>query len=73
MAAHVALQAFTRLRWPSPCTSGRSMTTIGQLIEVLYAKYERQLHDHELAAAATQRALERILSKRSRTSPYRFK
>lgn len=49
------------------------MTTIGQLIEVLYAKYERQLHDHELAAAATHRALERILSKRSRTSPYRFK
>jgi hypothetical protein len=27
------------------------MTTIGQLIEVLYAKYERQLHDHELARA----------------------
>jgi hypothetical protein len=50
------------------------MTTIGQLIEALYAKYERQLNDTDLAAIATQRALERILESRGkRTSPYRFK
>ena len=53
-------------RWSAPCTTFGSMTTIGQLIEALYAKYERQYHDHELAAAATQRALEKILRNRRR-------
>jgi hypothetical protein len=47
------------------------MTTIGQLIEQLYSKYERQFQDQELAAAATKRDLDRIL--RSRSAPYRFK
>ena len=40
------------------------MTTIGQLIEALYAKYERELHDHDLATVATHRALEKILRRR---------
>lgn len=42
------------------------MTTIGQLIEALYSKYERQYQDHDLAAIATQRELERILRTRRR-------
>lgn len=42
------------------------MTTIGQLIEALYTKYERELHDHDRATIATQRALERILRRRHR-------
>jgi len=42
-----------------------SMTTIGQLIEALFTKYERLFHDHELAAVATQRELEQILRSRS--------
>lgn len=36
-------------------------TTLGELIETLYAKFERQLHDPELAAEATQREVARIL------------
>lgn len=44
------------------------MTTIGELVEVLFTKYERQLQDHDLAAIATQRALEQILRARSRRS-----
>ena len=41
------------------------MTTIGQLFEALFTKYERLFHDHELAAVATQRAVEQILRSRS--------
>jgi hypothetical protein len=37
------------------------MTTLGHLIESLYAKYERELHDTDLAAEATQKAIEEIL------------
>jgi hypothetical protein len=29
-------------------------TTMGQLVSDLYAKYERELHDEELAAVATE-------------------
>ena len=43
-----------------------AMTTIGQLIEALYTKYERQLHDPDAAAEATKRALEGILRARRR-------
>ena len=42
------------------------MTTIGQLIEALFTKYERELHDQELAAQATKRALDDILRSRRR-------
>ena len=42
------------------------MTTIGQLIEALYTKYERELNDREAAAEATSRALEGILRARRR-------
>jgi hypothetical protein len=42
------------------------MTTIGQLIEALYTKYERELHDPEAAAAATARAIDGILRSRRR-------
>lgn len=39
------------------------MTTLGQLIESLYAKYERELHDTDRAAEATQKAVEEILDR----------
>jgi hypothetical protein len=41
------------------------MTTLGQLIESLYAKYERELHDSGLAAEATRKAVEEILEAQS--------
>jgi hypothetical protein len=42
------------------------MTTIGALIESLYTKYERELEHPDLAAAATHRAIEKILRSRRR-------
>lgn len=42
------------------------MTTIGKLVSTLFAKYERQFQDRELAAVATQVALEELLRRRSR-------
>ena len=30
------------------------MITVGQLVSDLYAKYERELHDEQLAAVATE-------------------
>lgn len=40
------------------------MTTIGQLVSILFAKYERQFHDERLAAVATQVALDELLHAR---------
>jgi hypothetical protein len=40
------------------------MTTIGQLVSILFAKYERQFHDEKLAALATQVALDELLRER---------
>lgn len=37
------------------------MTTIGDLVSVLFAKYERRFHDERLAAVATQIALDGLL------------
>ena len=42
------------------------MTTIGQLVEALFTKYERELHDQDLAAIATKRAVDGILRARRR-------
>jgi hypothetical protein len=42
------------------------MTTIGQLITTLFAKYERQFHDEKLAAIATQVAVDELLLARRR-------
>ena len=42
------------------------MTTLGQLVSTLYAKFERQYHDHELAVVATQVAIDEILSAKRR-------
>ena len=39
------------------------MTTIGDAISTLFAKYERQFHDEHLAAVATQVALAEVLRK----------
>lgn len=39
------------------------MTTIGQLITELYAKYERRYRDRELATMATQVRLSDLLHK----------
>ena len=63
--ALAGVRPFARLRWPRACTTSR-MTTIGQLIEALFTKYERELHDHEQAAVATKRALDGILRARRR-------
>lgn len=58
------------MRWP--------MTTMGQLISELFSKYERKYRDEELAALATQVALDDILrarrraAKRSRVLPARL-
>jgi hypothetical protein len=41
------------------------MTTIGQLVELLFAKFEREYHDEKLAALATQVALEGLLRRRT--------
>lgn len=37
------------------------MTTFGQLVSALFAKYERQFHDEQVAAVATQVALDELL------------
>jgi hypothetical protein len=42
------------------------MTTIGQLVSTLFANFDRQFHDEELAAVATQVALAELLSGRKR-------
>jgi len=42
------------------------MTTIGQLVSELYAKYERRYRDEELAAIATKNAVEQILQRRAK-------
>jgi hypothetical protein len=42
------------------------MTTIGQLVSTLFAKYELQFRDAKLAAVATQLALEELLRERAR-------
>lgn len=36
-------------------------TTVGQLISDLYTKYERELHDDELAAVATEIRVSELL------------
>jgi hypothetical protein len=36
-------------------------TTMGQLVSDLYAKYERELHDEELAAVATEIQVSELL------------
>lgn len=47
------------------------MTTIGQLISTLFASFDRQFHDEELAAVATQVALNELLSDRKRVQQRR--
>lgn len=44
------------------------MTTIGQLISTLFARFEQQFQDEELAAVATQLALDELLRGRMRGS-----
>ena len=39
----------------------RMTTTMGQLVSDLFARYERELHDPELAAVATQVRLAELL------------
>jgi hypothetical protein len=39
----------------------RSVTTFGQLVSALFSKYERQFHDEQVAAVATQVALDELL------------
>ena len=41
-------------------------TTMGQLISDLFARYERELHDPELAAVATQIRLAELLERAAR-------
>jgi hypothetical protein len=40
------------------------MATLGQVISMLYAKYERQLNDEQMAAVATQVTLDEMLRSR---------
>lgn len=40
------------------------MTTLGDLVSALFAKYQRQFHDEEIAAIATRIELEELLRKR---------
>jgi hypothetical protein len=42
------------------------MTTVGELISTLFTKFERQYHDPELAAIATQVAMDELLQERAR-------
>jgi hypothetical protein len=42
------------------------MTTIGELVEVLFTKYELQLRDRKAAAVATQVTIEGMLRRRPR-------
>lgn len=37
------------------------MTTIGELVSILFSKYQRQFHDERLAALATQITLDELL------------
>ena len=41
-------------------------TTMGQLVSDLFARYERELHDPELAAVATQVRLAELLEHSTR-------
>ncbi len=47
------------------------MTTIGQLISTLFANFDRQFHDEELAAVATQVSVTELMSGRKRVQPRR--
>ncbi len=47
------------------------MTTVGQLISTLFANFDRQFHDEELAAVATQVALDELLRGRKRVQQRR--
>jgi hypothetical protein len=40
------------------------MTTIGDLVSVLFTRYERRFHDEQLAAVATQVTIDELLRKR---------
>ena len=40
------------------------MTTIGQLVSELFAKYERRFHDEEIAAVATQVIVDELIRTR---------
>ncbi len=40
------------------------MTTIGDLVSTLFAKYERRFHDEQLAALATQVSMDELLRRR---------
>ena len=40
------------------------MTTIGELVAVLFAKFEREYRDERRAAVATQEVLEELLRQR---------
>jgi hypothetical protein len=40
------------------------MTTIGDLVSTLFARYERRFHDERLAAVATQVVLDELLRRR---------
>jgi hypothetical protein len=42
------------------------MTTIGQLVSVLFSEYQEKFHDEELAAVATQIAIDELLGERKR-------
>ena len=42
------------------------MTTVGQLISTLFTRFEREYHDPELAAVATQVAVNELLRGRKR-------
>jgi hypothetical protein len=44
-------------------------TTIGQLVAALYDQYERRFHDEELAALATQVALNELLASLEQAAP----
>ena len=44
------------------------MTTIGELISVLFDQYEEQFHDEKLAATATQIVLDEILYDQERSA-----
>lgn len=45
-----------------------AMTTIGQLVSVLFTRYESKFHDKKLAAVATRAAIEEMLKRRRRAA-----
>ena len=45
--------------------------TVGQLVSDLYAKYERELHDEQLAAVATEVRVTELLEAMPRRRPGR--